>query len=149
MTCHSFAIGQKEKAPCVTPPFRIVSACVTMRNEWGGGLAISRGVCGSHVRSVGSGFRPHHHQDQHHHCRIVCIRHVFVVRLHRYIHTHIHRLVLCHMSKVSTARVRSGSEGGFTLAVCCVCPAVAWLTTATAGDATLSYGSIVQTPPTL
>lgn len=80
---------------------------------------LSRGVCvGSHVPSVGSGFRPHHH------CRIVCIWHVSVVRFYRYIHTYkqTHRLGLCHADRASMARVRSESEGRFTLAVCCVCP---------------------------
>lgn len=67
-----------------------------------------------------------------------------------YVHTYIHaQLGLCHAGKVSTARVRSESEGRFTLAICCASPLLAWLTTATAGDATLSYGFIVQTPPTL
>lgn len=47
---------------------------------------------------------------------------------------------LCHADKESTARVCSESEGRFTLAVCCASPLLAWLTTATAGDATLSYG---------
>lgn len=126
MTCHSLAICKaglwaKKKKGFLCNTTVQDRRCLCNHEElmgwWVG--AISRGGCvcvGSHVPSVGSGFRPHHH------CRIVCIRHVSVVRFYRYIHTNTHSLGLCHADRASMARVRSESEGRFTLAVCCVCP---------------------------